>query len=534
MDLPGCGKSSLVKRRARAGPGRTRAAHLHRGHGGPDRGPALGGAGETLPGAAPRPTGCRLRWAKAPAPRRDPTGRQETPRHSPTSSSSGCTPAARRPKRSWSRAAASAQCDGGRVQCFLVLVRDDFWMAATRFMGELEVPLVADRNSGAVGPFPVRHAEKVLAAFGRAFGSLPDAPGNLARDQKLFLEQAVSGLAQDGKHVICVYGWALFAQDDEGPALDAAVAAKRGRHIGRWAPPSWKQTFSAAAGASRSPPSPSGSRSSRPEGSPCRRAFAGTNIKGQMRSRQELLDASGYANRLNDFENVIHILDAELRLITPTDERMKDERGRIKDGGETVSGSSSIQHPSSVRYYQLTHDYLVPSLRDWLTRKLRETRRGRAELRLAERTALWSGRPENRFLLSVVAEWLAPPAVHEPGCAGQPLSAAMMRRAARHHAAWAAFLSVRRLVAIVLVGSGRLRPPAASSLLQARLLEASTEDVPDIIEAMRPYRRWLDRPLREAYARAEADDDTRRQLHASLGLLPVDRGAGRLSLTSGC
>ena len=33
------------------------------------------------------------------------------------------------------------QCDGGRVQC-LVLVRDDFWMAATRFMGELEVPLV--------------------------------------------------------------------------------------------------------------------------------------------------------------------------------------------------------------------------------------------------------------------------------------------------------------------------------------------------------------------------------------------------------
>ena len=95
------------------------------------------------------------------------------------------------------------------MQC-LVLVRDDFWMAATRFMGELEVPLVAGRNSAAVDLFPVRHAEKVLAAFGRAFGSLPDAPGNLARDQQLFLEQAVSGLAQDGK-VICVR-LALFAQ----------------------------------------------------------------------------------------------------------------------------------------------------------------------------------------------------------------------------------------------------------------------------------------------------------------------------------
>jgi hypothetical protein len=41
-------------------------------------------------------------------------------------------------------------------------------------------------------------------------------------------------------------------------------------------------------------------------------------------------------------------------------------------------------------YYQLTHDYLVPSLREWLTRKQKETRRGRAELRLAERAAAGS------------------------------------------------------------------------------------------------------------------------------------------------
>src|SRR5262249_5202543 len=33
------------------------------------------------------------------------------------------------------------QCDGGRVQC-LVMVRDDFWMSATRFMDSLEVRLV--------------------------------------------------------------------------------------------------------------------------------------------------------------------------------------------------------------------------------------------------------------------------------------------------------------------------------------------------------------------------------------------------------
>ena len=56
------------------------------------------------------------------------------------------------------------------------------------------------------------------------------------------------------------------------------------------------------------------------------------------------------------------------------------------------------------RYYQLTHDYLVHSLREWLTRKQRETRSGRALLRLEERAALWTAKPENRHLPSV-GEW---------------------------------------------------------------------------------------------------------------------------------
>jgi serine/threonine protein kinase len=44
------------------------------------------------------------------------------------------------------------QCDGGRVQC-IVMVRDDFWMAATRFMRELEIRLVEAENSAAVDLF---------------------------------------------------------------------------------------------------------------------------------------------------------------------------------------------------------------------------------------------------------------------------------------------------------------------------------------------------------------------------------------------
>ena len=70
----------------------------------------------------------------------------------------------------------------------------------------------------------------------------------------------------------------------------------------------------------------------------------------------------------------------------------------------TASSLAPHASPLASRYYQLTHDYLVHSLRDWLTRKQRETRRGRAELRLAERAALWNAKPENRHLPSLV-EW---------------------------------------------------------------------------------------------------------------------------------
>ncbi len=63
-----------------------------------------------------------------------------------------------------------------------------------------------------------------------------------------------------------------------------------------------------------------------------------------------------------------------------------------------------VLQQEAAKYYQLTHDYLVPSLRDWLTRKQKETRRGRAELLLADRAAVWNTRPENRQLPSLL-QW---------------------------------------------------------------------------------------------------------------------------------
>src|SRR6185436_13409990 len=106
-------------------------------------------------------------------------------------------------------AQALRQCDGGRVQA-VALVRDDFWMAATRFMRQLEIRLLEGENSAAVDLFDQDHARKVLVAFGRAFGRLPENVSDTSKDQKEFLKESVHGLAEEGK----VYSvrLALFAE----------------------------------------------------------------------------------------------------------------------------------------------------------------------------------------------------------------------------------------------------------------------------------------------------------------------------------
>ena len=469
------------------------------------------------------------------------------------------------------------QCDGGRVQC-LVLVRDDFWMAATRFLRELEIRLVEGQNSAAVDLFPLRHAEKVLTAFGRAFGVLPETdlsarknqsqstlllqsltgrldqlsdqfwelregvrmamvvadvdpemaltrgrkvleyvvrevyerrvnedpgtrplenllqrlvkdghfpdrldayantirklgnvgthsfgakitaadvqqsltqlmlilewyleverpetlgqqpaqaslppvarsqagPDHCSAEQQQFLQQAVTGLAQDGK-IICVR-LALFAEMMKGKAWTPRTLQAVGGTAGvgvtfleetlsaATAPPEHRYHQKAARGVLRA---------LLPE--------SGTDLKGHMRSQQELLAASGYASRPKDFEDLLRILDSDIRLITPTD----------PEGQE--AGEPGGVRPRSLegRYYQLTHDYLVPSLRDWLTRKQKDTRRGRAELLLADRAAVWNARPENRQLPSLW-QWLS---IRWLTAKKQwtPPQRQMMRQAGRYH-----------------------------------------------------------------------------------------------------
>ena len=109
--------------------------------------------------------------------------------------------------------AALRQAYGPRVQ-FLLLVRDDFWLAASRLFGLLEVPLIEGDNLQLVDLFEPHHARRVLQLFGQAHGCLPASPAEITAEQHAFLEQAVADLAEDGK-VISVR-LSLFAEMMKG------------------------------------------------------------------------------------------------------------------------------------------------------------------------------------------------------------------------------------------------------------------------------------------------------------------------------
>jgi serine/threonine protein kinase/formylglycine-generating enzyme required for sulfatase activity len=293
------------------------------------------------------------------------------------------------------------QCDGEHVQC-IVILRDDFWMAATRFMRELEAPVVEGHNSAAVDLFSRRHARYVIEEFGRALGSLP-ASGDLSPDEKRYIAKAVDDLAQNDK-VNCVRLALLAEMTREAPwstselkrvgGLEGlGIAFLEEKFTYAMASPRFRVHQDAAAAVLESLlPEP------------------GDEIRGGVKSYSSLLSASGYHDH-QKFDELLAILDGETRLITPCD--------------PDATGGRAQQH------YQLTHDYLVSSIRQWMKKKKRETREGRALLQLADRASFWNVQRETRQLPSVV-EWMSIWLWTKPSqwTASQQQ---MMRSANRHH-----------------------------------------------------------------------------------------------------
>ena len=220
---------------------------------------------------------------------------------------------------------------------------------------------------------------------------------------------------------------------------------------------------------------------------------SGTDIKGQMRSEQELHAAAGIAGRPRDFHEVLHILDGELRLITPTD---PEGSGTRADGraGEWPVLSTDPRLPRS-----------IPSRVVDQKTAGDPARAGGATL--AERASLWTSRPENRHLPSI-GEW-ANIRLLTRKRDWTDTQRRMMKRAGRLHGLRALGLTA---VAAVLLAAGlsirqrvveAYRETEAHGLVQ-QLLKADTAQVPENIRALAAFRRWADPELKKA-AQDEAD-----------------------------
>ncbi len=402
------------------------------------------------------------------------------------------------------------QCDGEHVQC-IVMVRDDFWVAITRFMHHLEVRLVEGQNLGLVDLFDPIHARKVLTAFGRAFGRLPEQPGKVSSEERRFLDQAVAALAQNGE--VYPVRLSLFAEMLKGkpwtPSTLKAVGGIEGLGV-----TFLEETFSA--------------RTANPEHHLHEKAARsvlkallpehGVEIKGLTKSHQELLAASGYASRPRQFAQLMDILDTELRLVTPA-----DPEGNAGDSADASSAAGA-----SERVYQLAHDYLVPSVRQWLTAKQKETRRGRAELRLEEWAAQWQARPVPRNLPGL---WQWSNILCCTSSQGRSEAGRKMLHAATRRHVVRGLIALALVVTLVCTGlyiRSRMteseRASQAAELVK-RLLDADMPQVPGIIAELDAYRRWASPRLREVSVDPAAS--ARQRLIAQLALLSDDPGLAR-------
>src|SRR5262249_1491225 len=154
------------------------------------------------------------------------------------------------------------------------------------------------------------------------------------------------------------------------------------------------------------------------------------------------------------------------------------------------------------------HDYLVHSLRDWLTRKQRETRRGRAELLLEERAALWFAKPDDRLLPSI-REWASLRLLTQPKGWTEPQRRMMNKARRKHLGRILAFVVLSTLLA--WVGMESYRAIRAASLVEA-LASADTEHVRNVLAQLAPYRRWVDPALRRLLR--DSPEDSREHFHA--------------------
>jgi serine/threonine protein kinase/formylglycine-generating enzyme required for sulfatase activity/energy-coupling factor transporter ATP-binding protein EcfA2 len=306
------------------------------------------------------------------------------------------------------------QCDGVNIQA-IFLIRDDFWVPLNRFFKELEIQLVDGQNCDLVDLFDKGHATKVLGLFGIAFGKLPASESQWTEQQRLFLERSIESLSEAGKIVpvkLSLYAdtiktrdWNLSSFKEIGGIEGVGLSFLHESFDSKYAKPENRQHAQAAQDflSQLLPP-------------------RGSEIKGLFKLASELQRACGYEGKPEEFAALVQILDRKLRLITSV-------------GDTTQNGTNTSQTA-----YQLTHDYLVPSLREWLTRNKRSSPQGRAELVLDECSRIWVDRKEEKQLPTFWETVAIYARTHKSSW--NQAQSQMMRAALWHHGERMVFLTV--------------------------------------------------------------------------------------------
>jgi len=404
------------------------------------------------------------------------------------------------------------QCDGEHLQT-IVCVREGFHATLMRFVEALELVLDADENYATAHRFTPDHARFVLTQFGRGLKRVDDPPTS---QQQAFIDATIDALAESDRGVVCVrlVVLALVMQDrpwsvEELKQLGGLDGIGSQFLVdcfeGRTASEQYRRYLPAAM-----------------------RVLAellpaeGLEIK-DVRSYDQLLAASEL-DKLQ-FDDLLNILVRKLFLLTPV-EQVASSSPASSSPASSFSSSSSLSPPASGLFYQLTHDFLVPSIRDWLSRKLRETKAGRAQLRLQELTTAWTTKPQNRNLPSLL-EWIAIRRLTDSK-KWKASEQTVMRRAGRVHATRGGLLaSTIAILAIIGVAvRGQLVAQQERSRVEglvAQLITAEPAQLPEIVrqlDAAPELAQELVTPLLES--EANTIEQQRSKLHAQLAVVGRD------------
>ncbi len=199
-----------------------------------------------------------------------------------------------------------------------------------------------------------------------------------------------------------------------------------------------------------------------------------TVIKPQACNQSVLLERLEGVASEDTLSRLLHLIDTEVRLITPS-------------SNPNVSVTSSSASSSKDPAYQLTHDYLVPTIRKWLASQNTSTREGRAAEQLRELTALWSTKPSRKRLPSFV-EW-ATIRWYVPKKSWSLNEARLMNAAGKDFLSRGAIIA--SIMLVLVIGSWYWRMDAVSRSLVARLFEAKSNDVVTVLEEIQPLADWV-------------------------------------------